>query len=374
MKKIIALLMVIGFISLAAIPASATTSYESEATELKSMGLFQGTGKGFELDLQPTRAQSAVMLVRFLGKEELALAQNNVHPFKDVPAWANKYIGYLYANNLTNGVSADLFGSNNSIDSKSYATYLLRSLGYDDTQGDFTWKEAINKSIEVGILAKEEADASLTELFLRGNMVHYSYSALSVKQKDQNQTLKERLIAENVITPSDDSYIENTEYVSAKGGTKDFYIQGFGIGFEGDRIGTFQTQVDFTKSHYEIYFSKGYDMISTPEQHAWMYMDMGFTKPLQPGKFSVTFHSPSGKVIKTVDFKSSADNNYFAYSFDMKTLRELINTNQYNYVYFKKTVYSVDGEELEFGGRLAIADENHPIMNINNYYNENDEL
>lgn len=71
---------------------------------------------------------------------------------KDVPAWANRYIGYLYANNLTNGVSAEFFGSNNPIDSKSYATYLLRSLGYDDKQGDFSWKDAVSKSVEVGIL------------------------------------------------------------------------------------------------------------------------------------------------------------------------------------------------------------------------------
>lgn len=58
----------------------------------------------------------------------------------------------------------------------------------------------------------------------------------------------------------------------------------------------------------------------------------------------------------------------------MKALRELIDTNKYSYVYFKKTVYSVDGEELEFGGRLAIVDQDHPIMNINNYYNEDDEF
>lgn len=370
MKKIIALLMVIGFISLTAVPASAAASYESEATELKSMGLFQGTDKGFDLDLQPTRAQSAVMLVRFLGKEEVALSQNNVHPFKDVPGWANKYIAYLYANNLTNGVSTELFGSNNPIDSKSYATYLLRSLGYDDKQGDFSWKDAVNKSVEVGILVAADANEALEKPFLRGNMVHYSYSALSVPLKGKSQTLKEMLIAENVITPSDDSYIGNTEYVSARGGTKDFFIQTFGIGYKGERIGIFQTQVDWDKHLYEIYFSKGYDMISTAEQYSWMFMDIAFTKPLPSGNISIDFYSPKGKFVKTVEFKGSADNSYFAYSFDTNGLRELLDPNQYGYVYFKKTVYSVDGEEMEFGGRLGIADEDHPIMIIENYYSE----
>lgn len=368
MKKIIALVMTVCLINLTAIPAFASIGYDAEATELKSMGLFQGTNKGFELELAPTRAQAAVMLVRFLGKEDEALAQTNNHPFKDVPKWADKYIGYLYANNLTKGINNSTFGSNNPIDSKSYVTYLLRSLGYDDANGDFTWQEALNKGIEVGIMTKEEGDAALTGQFLRGNMVHQSYSTLSVSLKGKVETLKEILIAENVIGPMDDSYVEDTDYVTAKGGPEDFYVQNFGIGFIGQLTGKPMTQAYRKKHLYEIYFSKGYNLESTPTQQAWMYIDMGFAKPLKPGKFSITFYAPNGSVVKTVDFQSSADNNYFTYNFNINLLKEIIDTDKYGYVYFKKTVYSVDGEELEIGGKFAIADTDNPVLTDENYY------
>ena len=46
------------------------------------------------------------MLTRLLGAEKTALAGNWKHPFTDVPQWADKYVGWLYQNGLTKGVSA----------------------------------------------------------------------------------------------------------------------------------------------------------------------------------------------------------------------------------------------------------------------------
>lgn len=61
------------------------SDFDGIAQELKDVGLFQGTDTGFELDRAPTRAESAVMLVRLLGAEETAKAEleagETAHPF-----------------------------------------------------------------------------------------------------------------------------------------------------------------------------------------------------------------------------------------------------------------------------------------------------
>lgn len=61
----------------------------AQAEMLKQLGLFGGTEKGFELERNMTRAEAAVMLVRFMGAEGQVRAGIWHHPFKDVPQWAD---------------------------------------------------------------------------------------------------------------------------------------------------------------------------------------------------------------------------------------------------------------------------------------------
>ena len=69
------------------------------------------------------------MLVRLLGKEEEALAGNWDLPFTDVSktSAAYPYIGYAYANGLTNGTSATTFEED--ADELSSFASTLRSRG-----------------------------------------------------------------------------------------------------------------------------------------------------------------------------------------------------------------------------------------------------
>lgn len=67
----------------------------NKAEALKSLGVFVGTDKGFELERPATRMEAAVMLTRLLGKEEEAREENNPHPFEDVPDCGGFYVGYL---------------------------------------------------------------------------------------------------------------------------------------------------------------------------------------------------------------------------------------------------------------------------------------
>ena len=105
---------------------------ETQADLLHALGLFQGTDNGYELDRTMRRDEAAAMLVRFLGVETEALAGTWEHPFTDVPQWADKYVGYLYENGLTKGVSATQFGAAEPVLPLQYAVFLSRALAGND--------------------------------------------------------------------------------------------------------------------------------------------------------------------------------------------------------------------------------------------------
>jgi hypothetical protein len=173
--------------------------YENEAVMLKDLGLFKGTNNGFELERQPTRAEAGVMLIRMLGKESLAISQDNDHPFDDVPEWASPYVGYMYENGLTNGISDSEYGSKKFIDSKSYATMLMRVLDYDDGNGDFSWNLALDKAVDIELIDAETQSRLSDDSFLRDDMVHLSYNLLKMDLKDTEIKLVNNLLVQGVI-------------------------------------------------------------------------------------------------------------------------------------------------------------------------------
>lgn len=225
MKKIIALVLCIAMCaSLVCIPVSAasgTLTREEELAEaLKSLGLFKGVSEtDFALDRAPTRVEALVMLIRVLGKESDALAKGGRHPFLDVPQWADKYVGYAYENNLTNGVSATEFGSQSDASSAMYITFVLRALGYSDADGDFTWNYPYALALKTGIM---EEGPELYK-FLRADVVLVSYAALQAEVKGSGKTLAESLIEAGVFTkeqyekirpeeaPATDSAVQETQ-------------------------------------------------------------------------------------------------------------------------------------------------------------------
>ena len=109
---------------------------EDQAEALKALGLFLGTDNGFELNRALTRAEAAALIVRTLGAENAALSEKTPHPFKDVPAWADGYVGWLYRNKITNGVSASEYGSGQPVTYWQFATLLSRACSGDDNFSD----------------------------------------------------------------------------------------------------------------------------------------------------------------------------------------------------------------------------------------------
>ena len=202
MKKLLcplfALLIVL---SLSTAAFAADYSAEESANALYELGLFQGTGETangkpiYSLDAAPTRAQAVTMLVRLLGKEAEAKAGTWTVPFSDLADWARPYVGYAYANGLTNGLSAERFGSDDKVTANQYLTFILRALGYS-SERDFQWDKANAFSNFLG-LTHGEYRASRS--FTRGDTARISYSALAQARKDSSETLAAQLVRQGAV-------------------------------------------------------------------------------------------------------------------------------------------------------------------------------
>ena len=177
MKKLLSLMLTL-VLMCNLIPAAHAASDEATqaAQTLYELGLFRGTGTNpdgtpvFDLDKTPTRNQAVIMLVRLLGKEEEALAGDWELPFTDVVKGSTSYyyIGYAYANGLTNGTSATTYSGSNPIRANQYITFVLRSLGYVSGE-DFKVSTAWEFSDEIG-LTHGEYNAENAANFIRGDV------------------------------------------------------------------------------------------------------------------------------------------------------------------------------------------------------------
>ena len=176
--------------------ASLAADFTPCADTLHSLGLFQGTESGYALDRTPTRAEAAVMLVRLLGKEADAKALAYTAPFTDLAVWEQPYIQYLYDNGLTQGTSATAWSPEDKCDAQMYAAFLLRSLGYSDADGDFSYADAIEAAETLGVYDPAAID---TELFNRDDAAAASYTALAVSPKGEEGTLLDRLTEQGAV-------------------------------------------------------------------------------------------------------------------------------------------------------------------------------
>jgi len=169
------------------------------AQELNSLGLFNGTDNGYELDRAPSRAEAAVMLVRLLGKEEQALSSSASHPFTDVPQWADRYIAYMYDEGLTNGISATQFGAAQACEARMYVTFVLRALNYNDAAGDFTYNNSLSFARMIAVIDSDDYLRISQNEFLRGDLASVSFWALFSEMNGSDKLLLEKLIDENAV-------------------------------------------------------------------------------------------------------------------------------------------------------------------------------
>lgn len=213
---LLAIVLCVGFLQAVASAAGRDTSFEETlAADLKQLGLFQGVSDtDFALGRAPNRTEALVMLIRILGKESEALNGSWIHPFTDVPSWADKYVGYAYQEGLTSGVSNTQFDADSTASSYMYLTFVLRALGYSDTNGlDFTWDNSYGLASEVGVLPK----GTNTVDFWRADVVRVSYAALAAKMKGSDKALYVKLIEAGVFTQEQYNKIYDPDVLQGSG-------------------------------------------------------------------------------------------------------------------------------------------------------------
>jgi len=161
--------------------------------------------KELNLNERPSRIEAALIIIRTLGKEDDGKYLN--HDFDDIPDNADSQIGYLYNKEIIRGKSPSHYG-NDAITFNEFMTMILRVLGYSDSNGDFAWNEAAEKSKELGVLTPKCFDEIIeSNDFTYMNLVICVYSSLTAYVKNEEFTLLEKMLRDSVIA---DDQIKNT--------------------------------------------------------------------------------------------------------------------------------------------------------------------
>lgn len=198
MKRFLTLLFTTLLVTAALLVTASASEYDAAAQELSAIGMFRGTGNGFELDRAPTRSEAAIMLVRLYGAEEKALSAYEAgeisHPFTDVSESTSPYVAWLYSNRITNGFSETIFGSAEKCSAQNYVVFLLRALGYQDGS-DFQYADALTFAREKGFY-----DAVMFPgEFLRDDLAAVTYQALAANMANGRIYLLDSLVKSGAI-------------------------------------------------------------------------------------------------------------------------------------------------------------------------------
>ena len=176
----------------AAEQASPAPTQEQLAQMLFELGLFRGTDQGFELERSMTRGEAAVMVTRFFGGEEEALEQNQPAPFDDASSWAVPYVGWLYRNGLTQGISKIKYGSSQPITFAQFAVMLNRRL-----DPEMRYEQCVEFGCQI---ASQDQMAQGDRPILRGEAVELAANGLSCMTKADSQNLAMALLEQGVFT------------------------------------------------------------------------------------------------------------------------------------------------------------------------------
>jgi len=198
-KGIICLLL-LSFLILHPVSYAVSDFYLEDAQQLKQLNILSGSASGFELNREPTRLEASIVFVKLLGAEMDASQSNYTHPFTDVPSWGSPYIGYLYSRGYTTGKTDTLFGSEDKMHVKSYLTFLLKALDYNESTGDYSWESALDKAMEIQLIDSHLHGTLSKDVFLRDHLAKISMTALRTKLKDTEVTLGQKLVEKGVIS------------------------------------------------------------------------------------------------------------------------------------------------------------------------------
>ena len=204
LRKLLALCLVLCLcLGPGAMYARGEMTAQEKADALHDLGLFNGKGlpdgtTDYALGDTATRSEAAAMLIRLLGQARKAEAQFAAgalpDPFTDVPPWARASVAWLYDNNYVNGIGGSLYGGggDHTVTAQQFAAMILRSLGYREAEGDFTYAGALDFAVGTGLLTAAQRSAWESD-FRREGMVEMCYNALYCNMRRSSLTLLDTL-------------------------------------------------------------------------------------------------------------------------------------------------------------------------------------
>ncbi|MGI6029720.1 MAG: hypothetical protein ACOX81_10010 [Candidatus Heteroscillospira sp.] len=207
MKKLLCLLLSFAVLCSVTLPAMAVSAAAESPTEelacgLHALGLMKGISESddgtVELALEKpvSRLEALIMVIRLLGRDAEASAQEKSHPFVDVPSWADGYVSCAYGGGLVKGVSETRLDAASDISLNEFLALLLRTMGYSDAEnGDFAFSTALHFAVEKNIVPGRITPDSFT----RGAMADLVCAALFSDTTEQ-QAFHQKLTAFGVFT------------------------------------------------------------------------------------------------------------------------------------------------------------------------------
>ncbi|HHW31990.1 MAG TPA: hypothetical protein GXX20_10025 [Clostridiaceae bacterium] len=188
--------------------ASQEFIYEAQARALYDLGLYDGvSADSYNPDLQATvdRETAIALLVKIFGDKEKALSMTDSEAESalakysdkgDISKWAVKFIAYAVKTGMVQGDTPTTISPKKPIDGRSYATMILRNLGYTvDGQG---WSVALTTLHEKGGLTAEESTRFMKASLIKDDIVGISYGSLNAVSPS-GKTLLSILIDKQVI-------------------------------------------------------------------------------------------------------------------------------------------------------------------------------
>lgn len=161
------------------------------AVGLNKLDILRGTGNGFELDRNITRAEAVVLLLRLHPENTGALGLPSPE-FDDMEGhWAYKEVTSAKKMGLVNGTSATTFEPDRPVTGREFAKMMLSLLCYEDV----TIENAYQLGEDCGLLVNNFTRSAVYDdrPLLRSDAARICWSALLSKTRD-GQLLYNRLI------------------------------------------------------------------------------------------------------------------------------------------------------------------------------------
>ncbi len=144
-------------------------------------GILKGTGDGFDLSRNVTRAEALAFIERTYRMD--TEKPENPHPFTDIAGhWAEETVHRFYKNGFVSGTSEDTYTPDRTVSGAEFTKIFLSVLGYED----ITIENAYKNGTEAGLLANNFTCTVVRENMplLRSDVLRICRSALTAKNAE----------------------------------------------------------------------------------------------------------------------------------------------------------------------------------------------